>query len=150
MNAAASRLQAVPAPSRTRWFLILLAVAAAALVSACSSLTAKKADRIMLVDSSGARVPGATVLPEDEDIRTNTPRLSPDDPAQVSDANGMVRADIEQYLWEADGCYHFRITRPGFEPMTMSVSKELCPPVLTIKLDSIPRAQGAVPNAGRP
>lgn len=94
----------------------------------------------MIVDGHGAPVQGATVLPDDSDNRgTSREILSDEDiQARISDAQGIVHADLDQYFWDLDGCYHFRVHRSGFEDLTMSVSKDLYPSLLRINLEAKP------------
>jgi hypothetical protein len=54
----------------------------------------------------------------------------------ISDAQGLVHADLDQYLWESDGCYHFRVRRGGYKNIEMSVSRDLFPQVLKISLEA--------------
>jgi hypothetical protein len=108
------------------------------LASACASApSANPHGRIMLVDGLGAPVQGAVVLPEEGDLKTTRQtNWSKDEiAARVSDSQGMVRADLEQYYWDSDGCYHFRVLRTGFEDFAMTVSKDLFPSVLKVNLE---------------
>jgi hypothetical protein len=109
------------------------------LASACASEpSANPGGRIQLVDGLGVPVQGAVVSPEEGDFKmTRQTNWSKDEiAARVSDSQGMVRADLEQYYWESDGCYHFRVLRTGFEDFAMTVSKDLFPPVLKVNLES--------------
>jgi len=120
---------------------VLFPMGLAVLISACSSAPGEEAaGRIMLVDGLGAPVQGAVVLPEEEELSGNVPRVwsRADNLDRTSDSRGIVRADLQQYFWDSDSCYHFRIQRTGFEDVTMSVSKELFPPVLRINLEAGP------------
>jgi hypothetical protein len=122
---------------------VLAALGLFVLMSACSSApTAKPAGRILLVDAHGVPVQGALVLQEyDEESRYNRPIEPPvdDRDPRISDAEGIVHADLAQYLWDSDGCYHFQVQRRGFEDFALTVSRELFPAVLTITLDSVPQ-----------
>jgi hypothetical protein len=109
------------------------------LASACASGPgAKTGGRILLVDGLGVPVQGAVVLPEEGDLKPTRQINWPKDEieARVSDSQGVVRADLEQYYWDSDGCYHFRVLRAGFEDFAMTVSKDLFPPVLKVTLEA--------------
>jgi hypothetical protein len=115
---------------------ILLSIALAALLCSCGSLLAPKVNpRILIVDRSGNPVAGAVVRPENEDARDTRETLTDYEiAARTSDAQGMIRASLEDYYWDSDSCYHFRIHRYGFEDFEIAVSKDLMPPVLKIEL----------------
>jgi hypothetical protein len=98
----------------------------------------KPPGRILLVDGRGAPVPGGIVLPDDAETTAKTSRQLQNDAVDlgwISDAQGIVHADLDQYLWDSDGCYHFRVRRGGYKDVTMSVSKDLFPQVLKISLE---------------
>jgi hypothetical protein len=114
----------------------LLSVTLAALLSSCNlGAPSKDNPRIVVVDHSGNPVSGAVVLPENEDARDSRENLTEYEiAARTSDAAGMIRASLDDYYWESDSCYHFRVRRAGFESFEIAVSKELMPPVLRIEL----------------
>ena len=129
----------------------LVPLALAALASACTSAPSPKAaGRITLVDVSGAPIQGALVMPEVE-YQNSAPRRDTQDEfeARVSDVNGVVRAPLEDYFWESDACYHFRIHKDGFEDVTMAVSRDLYPSELRIDLRR-PQATDAPPGPAQP
>src|ERR1019366_9932365 len=104
-----------------------ISIALVVLISACvSTRGAKAAARIMLVDGSGAPIQGAVVLPEDPEYPgARRGNLSDaEEQARISDSQGLVHAELDQYFWDSDSCYHFRIHRAGFEDATMTVSKD--------------------------
>jgi hypothetical protein len=119
------------------------------LVSGCSSVFGEKEiGRVMLVDGRGTPVQGALVIPEYEN-----PQNAPQDYSKkeledrTSNAQGMVVVGLDEYYWDTDHCYHFRVRRYGFEDVTMSVSKDLFPAVLKIELDALPRAPRKSPDS---
>jgi hypothetical protein len=117
---------------------LLVSMGLLVLASACASAPGAKAGgRILVVDGLGVPVQGAVVLPEEGDLKPTRQInwTSEDIAARVSDSQGIVRADLEQYYWDSDGCYHFRVLRVGFEDFAMTVSKELFPPVLKVTLE---------------
>jgi hypothetical protein len=123
------------------------------LASACTTTPGEKAvGRIMLVNGLGDPIQGAIVVPEEqENPGAMRQSLSDEDrQARVSDAQGLIRADLEQYFSESDGCYHFRIHRGGFEDVTMTVSKDLFPPLLRIKLEANPQKAERSPDPPSP
>ena len=117
---------------------ILISIALAAILSACGVLPSSKVNpRVEVVDRSGAPVQGAIVRPEPEDPRdaeTPTRELKSDLAERTTDAQGRIRADLEDYFWGTDSCYHFRVHRDGFEDFEISVSRDLMPAVFRIEL----------------
>jgi hypothetical protein len=109
------------------------------LAPGCSSMHAEKPPgRILLVDGRGMPVQGGVVLPDDAEANAKTSRQLQNDAEDlgwISDTQGLVHADLDQYLWDSDGCYHFRVRRGGYKDVEMSVSKDLFPPVLKIPLE---------------
>jgi hypothetical protein len=129
-------------------------VALLGLVSACSSPPKDNAGgRIMVVDARGAPLAGAflSLLPEYENASSRpTAYTTAELRAHTSDTQGMIRVDLDDYLWDSDHNYHFRIRRGGYEDVTMSVSPDLLPPVLKIEMRRLEPEPGAPPNAARP
>ncbi len=122
-----------------------VAGALALLVGACNSSSGANAGgRIVVVDGSGAPVAGALLIlmPEDEN-QSSTPlgHTTAELRELTSDSQGVIHAQLDDCLWDSDGCYHFRVRRYGYDDVTMSVSKDLFPPVLRVELK--PREQGA-------
>ena len=122
------------------------------LASACASTGgAKPEGRIMIVGALGVPVQGAIVVPDSSDDMTGDQGAGRRLPSQgeidarTSDAQGIIHADLDQYLWDSDGCYHFRIRRFGFEDVTMAVSRDLFPQMLTINLGAKTQTQGPHP-----
>jgi hypothetical protein len=114
----------------------LLPMAVAMAACACSFLSSgKPVGRVMIVDGRGAPLVGATLLP-DLEAPPNTPwhYTSTELAAHTSDEQGMILADLAEYFWDSDGCYHFLVHRPGYENVTMTVSRDLFPPVLKIEM----------------
>jgi hypothetical protein len=126
----------------------ILAAAAAAmllLASGCGSVSAPDAGpRVQVVDGAGTPIPGAVIFPDYEyssSQRTYTKEVLDE---LASDAQGFIHADLDDFLWDKDGCYHFVIRRAGYDAATMSVSKDLAPPVLRVvmALNASPAAPG--------
>jgi hypothetical protein len=110
------------------------------LVAGCGSVSeGNPGGRVMIVDRLGNPVQDALVLPESEDgaaLPRDTMRETKD---RTSNAQGMVRADLDDYLWSSDACYHFRIHRAGFEDAELTVSRDLFPAVLKIEMRATAR-----------
>jgi hypothetical protein len=119
----AARLHALP-------LVLLLALAA----GCRSGVDPDQLGRILVVNSRGVPIAGATVVPYDEN-EVRRAELTPEDlKAFTTDQHGTVTVLLEPYLWTEDGCYHFRVRRPGFEAATETVSRDLFPAQLRIEL----------------
>jgi hypothetical protein len=133
---------------------LAVSVAVLALACACSSPPKDAAGgRIMVVDAHGAPIPGAflTLLAETEEPASRRVTYgSAELKAQTSDAQGMIRAELDDCLWESDHSYHFRIRRRGYEDVTMSVSTELFPPVLRVEMRRLEPEAPPAPGAEHP
>jgi hypothetical protein len=121
-------------------YLRLLALGALAVMApACTSTgDSQAAARVSVVDARGLPVQGAVVMPDDAETNAKDSRQLQNDARDlnwVSDAQGLVRADLDQYFWDNDGCYHFHVRRAGYKDVTMTVSKDLFPAVLRISLE---------------
>jgi hypothetical protein len=114
----------------------LISVVLAVLLSACNSKSGANANgRVMVVGTNGVPIQGAILVPEEENPPTATQRYSDAELRErASNAKGIISVELDDCLWDSDGCYHFRIRRNGFEDVAMTVSKELFPPVLRIEL----------------
>jgi hypothetical protein len=111
-----------------------LLLALAALAGCHSGVDPDQLGRILVVNTRGVPIPGATVIPYDENEARRT-ELTPEDlKAFTTDQHGMVTVVLEPYLWTEDGCYHFRVRRAGFEAATETVSRDLFPGQLRIEL----------------
>jgi len=124
---------------RPRWVLhVLAAVIASALASACSSTPGEDPrSHVMVVDTLGVPVQGAFLIlvPENENPSARPATYTRAElKAQTSDAQGMIRADLDDCLWESDHSFHFRIRARGFENLEMTVSKDLFPPLLRVEM----------------
>jgi hypothetical protein len=124
---------------KPRWVLhVLAAVIAAALAAACSSTSGEDPrSRMMVVDTLGVPVQGAFLIlvPENENPSARPATYTKAElKAQTSDAQGMIRADLDDCLWESDHSYHFRIRARGFEDLEMTVSRDLFPPLLRVEM----------------
>ena len=100
---------------------------------------------MVVVDALGAPVQGAFLylVAEDENPSAKPEHFTLAElKARTSDAQGMIRAELDDFLWESDHCYHFRVRRSGFEDVTMSVSRDLFPPVLRIEMKRLVREPG--------
>jgi hypothetical protein len=130
--------------------LTLVPVLLAIFLSACGSMSAGDSKaHILVVDGRGGPIRGALVLPEDETESGSRHEYTEYEKAERStDAQGNLRLDLGDYYWASDGCYHFRVTRRGYEAETMAVSKDLFPGVL--KVDMRPREPDANPTPPRP
>ena len=114
--------------------VIPLVLALVALAGCRSSIDSDLLGRILVVNTRGVPIPGATVVPYNESESRQT-ALTPEDlKAFTTDQHGMVTVLLEPYLWTEDGCYHFRVRRPGFEAATETVSRDLFPAQLRIEL----------------
>jgi len=114
----------------------------------CASAPAvKTTGRILIVDEAGAPVQGALVLPEDEEGRgaRHVVWTRNEIADRVSDSQGLVQADLDQYYWESDDCYHLRVATTGFEDVAMTVSKDLFPAVLKISLEATQKGSRRLP-----
>ena len=122
-----------------RRFLAALALGGLALAAAggcASNVATGTTGRVMVVDTRGQPIAGALVLPDEEDQSTATAATPPVDDVKsvTTDAAGSVVLPLGDYYWTEDSCYHFRVVRRGYDPVIMSVSRELWPPVLRIEL----------------
>lgn len=128
-------------------------LSAMALIAACASGPDKaRVAHIMVVDARGAPIPGALVMPELEDDRRADPRkpTSEDLAERTSDAQGIIHADMRLYYWGSDDCFHFVVTREGYEDATFSVSRELFPPMLKIRMEAVENEGKPKPAPGTP
>jgi hypothetical protein len=112
----------------------LFAFCVVLILSACSAPSvSKEAGQVLIVDRHGTPIQNGVLMPDDENPPA-APRVYDkwELKDRASDAQGFFHIDLEDCLWSSDGCYHFRIHRAGYDDFTMSVSKELFPPVLKI------------------
>jgi hypothetical protein len=115
------------------------------LAPGCGSVAAPDTgSRILVVDGAGTPIPGAVIYPDYEYSSSQKTYTKDDLDALSSDAQGMIHVDLDDFLWDKDGCYHFVIRRAGYDSATMSVSKDLAPPVLRVvmALKASPAAPG--------
>jgi hypothetical protein len=110
--------------------LLVLALAAGCRTSSDPDLLG----RILVVNSRGVPIPGATVVPYEESESRQAPLTKEDLKPLTTDTHGIVSVLLESYYWTEDGCYHFRVQRAGFDTATESVSKDLFPAQLRIEL----------------
>jgi hypothetical protein len=131
--------------SLMRGLRMLVPVAFAVLVCGCGSLSAGDArGQILVVDTLGAPIKGALVLPDPEFPPAEAPRLSDSDIKERStNAQGMILVYLDDFYWNADACYHIRVRSIGYEDETLAVSKDLFPAVL--KIDMRPRVAPTLP-----
>lgn len=126
----------------------LLAVLLVALICACKTApTADELGRVMVVDSRGAPLQNAVLLPDFEHP-PSVPHAYDDAELRdrASDARGVFHIDMDECIWGSDDCYHFHIHLAGYEDSAMVVSKDLFPPMLRIVLQ--PRTADTVPLPG--
>jgi hypothetical protein len=116
--------------------LALAGVALAAAAGCATNVASDSTGRVVVVDTRGQPVAGALVLPDPEDQSTATAAGPPVDDlkAVTTDAAGSVVLPLGDYYWTEDSCYHFRVVRRGYDPVIMSVSRELWPAVLRVEL----------------
>jgi hypothetical protein len=119
-------------------FLILLGLVV--LVSSCSSGPAPaRVAHIMVTDARGAPLSGALLQPEVEDERFGDNR-SPDPQElaeRTSDSQGLIYADLQPFYWASDDCIHFVVKRQGYGDASFSVSRDLFPPLIKIRMDAL-------------
>ena len=106
----------------------------------------------MVVDIQGAPIKGALVMPEsDGDRMSDTEEITPEDRAKrISDAQGLIHADIGLYYWQSDDCFHFVVTKEGYDDTSFSVSRSLFPSLLKIIMDLTPKTVNSKPAPGTP
>jgi hypothetical protein len=128
--------------------LAIAAVAAALLVSACSSLSSSEPQgQVLVVDASGTPLQGAVVLPDPEFPPAESPKMTDSELKEHStNAQGMILVYLDDFFWKSDACYHFRVRRGGYEDETMAVSQDLFPAVL--KIDMRLRIPMTLPTPG--
>jgi hypothetical protein len=115
---------------------LLAALLILVFVSACNSETDGSArGRIVVVDTSGAPIKGAILIPEPENVSVSPTKYDREEiERRTSDAQGVLPGMLDMCLWDSDGCYHFHIQKRGYEDASMVVSKDLFPQVLRIVL----------------
>jgi len=133
---------------------LLLSLGIVLLLAGCASPADKDAaPGLIVVDARGVPIQGALVMPEPDGRESADPlKLSHDERLlRTSDAQGVVRADLDIYFWPTDGCFHFVATRRGYEAATISVSKDLFPTPLKIRLDAVsdPASPGIAPDGSQ-
>jgi hypothetical protein len=115
---------------------LILAACLVALLSACDSLEIPKdPGLVQIVDRHGTPLKNGVLIP-DYEVPQGMPHVydSYELQERASDANGLFHVSLDECLWNSDGCYHFHINRTGYDPFTMTVSKDLFPPVLRITM----------------
>ena len=123
---------------RTPRSCLLVALVLSLFVASCSSPNSIR-DRVMVVENHGLPVQGAVLVPSDEDSRDAAPVLDPYEiRARSSDAHGIFHVDLDDCYSASDGCYHFRISKEGYDDVEMSVSKDLFPTMLRVDLKPKP------------
>lgn len=131
---------------------LLPAIAAGALLalgSGCGSVSTSDSNaHILVVDASGAPLKGAVIFPDYEYSSSQRQYTKEDVEAFSTNAQGMVDMSLDDFLWDKDECYHFRVQRVGYETDTMSVSKDLLPPLLKVTLVPV-SSPGPKPPSGR-
>jgi hypothetical protein len=139
-------------PARNPWGIVLALVPAALLacLSGCSVVSGAPPDgHILVVDQSGAPLQGAVIYPENEDSSA-TPGYFPGELRErTSGAQGTIIVHLEDFLWASDACYHFLISRPGFEDENMTVSRDLFPQVLRVDMRAKVAASPPPASPGR-
>jgi hypothetical protein len=120
----------------------LAAAAFLALAPGCGSLSPKEPNApVLVVDASGAPVPGSVIFPDYEYSSGQHQYTKGEIEDFTSDAKGRIHVDLGDFLWNKDDCYHFIIRTPGYEDATFSISRDLAPPVIKVVL--VPRSSAA-------
>jgi hypothetical protein len=117
---------------------ILSLCAAACALTACSYFgTPRSKNQILVLDENGRPVADAILLAEDDSHGSGYRNTTQEeDFAPRSGPDGVITADLDEYLWSSDDCYHFSIHKRGFEDTATTVSRELIPQVLKVELRS--------------
>lgn len=126
-------------PSRCNPMRPIMLIGMIVLLAACSSPPeTEDAPRVIVVDVRGSPIKGALVMPDSEDEGLTDPSklTSRELNSRTSDAQGLIHADLRVYFWPSDGCFHFIATREGYEDTALSVSKDLFPLPLRIKMEA--------------
>jgi hypothetical protein len=116
-----------------RLFLALLLVS---LVASCKTApTPDELGRVRVVNRHGEPIPNAVLTPDPESPPA-VPHIYDTDELRerASDGNGVFHIDMDDCIWSSDQNYHFRIHRIGYEDSTITVSKDLFPPMLKVEL----------------
>lgn len=133
---------------------LLVAACLVLLGGSCTSASAgNTAGRVIVVDGRGAPVQGAllVLVSEDENAPASPMGLTAEELRErTSDLQGVIKASLDESLWESDGCYHFRVRKAGYEDVTLSVSKDLFPEVLRVELKPREQAPASAPGDRRP
>jgi hypothetical protein len=106
------------------------------LLAACGSLTAPTGPGIVvIVDRHGTPLQNGVLVPDYEGAQEIPHTYDKYELAQrASDANGVFHVDLDDCYWNSDNCYHFKIFRTGYDNFSMTVSKDLFPPVLKVTM----------------
>lgn len=125
-----------PFQKMTRNLRVFITSGLLVLLSACSSVpTAKGPGVVVIVDRHGTPLQNGVLIPDEENPPAVPHVYDKYELAErASDANGMFHIDLDECYWGSDNCYHFRINRTGYNEFTMTVSKDLFPPVLKITM----------------
>jgi len=127
----------------------IMAGALMALAPGCGSVPAADVNgHILVVDTGGAPLKGAVIFPDYEYSSSQRQYSKEDVQAFSTNAQGMVDMSLDDFLWDRDGCYHFRVQRAGYETSTMSVSRDLLPPLLRVTMAPV-SSPGAKPAPGK-
>jgi hypothetical protein len=106
------------------------------LLAACGTFSTPTGPGIVvIVDRHGTPLQNGVLVPDYEGAQEIPHTYDKYELAQrASDAKGVFHVDLDDCYWNSDDCYHFKIYRTGFENCSMTVSKDLFPPVLKITL----------------
>ena len=118
------------------------------LLAACSSVSAPKGPGIVvIVDKHGTPLQNGVLVPDEENAPVVPHVYDNYELAEhASDAKGVFHVDLDDSYWNSDGCYHFKIFRTGYDNFSMTVSKDLFPPVLRITMVEKGSDQAAAPH----
>ena len=128
----------------------IVAGALLALGAGCGSVSSAELNgHILVVDTSGAPLRGAVIFPDYEYSSSQRQYSREDVEAFSTNAQGTIDINLDDFLWDTDGCYHFRVQRAGYETDTMSVSKDLLPPLLKVTMSPVSSPGPKAPPSGR-
>ncbi|HEY1793101.1 MAG TPA: hypothetical protein VGG34_09300 [Opitutaceae bacterium] len=111
--------------------MLSIAAAACLVLAGCAGKETVPDHRILVVDTAGTPLEGAVVYPDSDDSSSQTPRYAEN---HSTDKQGLLVPDLEEFYWDSDGCYHFRVRSPGYEEETVAVSRDLFPFIYRIEL----------------
>jgi hypothetical protein len=114
----------------------LVVVCLLVLLSACGSFgTPSGPGVVVIVDRHGTPLQNGVLIPDPEGAQEVPHAYDKYELQQrASDVNGVFHVDLDDCYWTSDNCYHLKIYRTGYDNISMTVSKDLFPPVLKITM----------------